>query len=285
MSSIVMYGNEFHGHIENGLAPEQFKYRFLVEGDSWMDRSAMFHTSLLQCLAPEFDKAFEDVMFVNISMFGDTLRRMGDLAQDDFSNWLNTRFPWKFDAILLSAGGNDFIDAARDPDPGVGILIDHAHRPLPAHGHQCVNRDAVGELIVRWMDPNFQRIYDVVQSSRFHADTPIFVNNYDVPTARNAPAFPGGKAWLYEAYNKNSIPPALWPDLTGSIFNDLQTTIAGWTFARPNVLTVPTDGVLSAAAEGSTGNSGDWLNEIHPNALGWRKLAKVWHTRIKQVLD
>ena len=55
MSSIVMYGNEYFGQIDNGLTPAHFKYRFLVEGDSWMDRSSMFHTSLLQCLAPEFE--------------------------------------------------------------------------------------------------------------------------------------------------------------------------------------------------------------------------------------
>lgn len=284
MASIIMYGNEFLGQIDNGLAPEQFKYRILVEGDSWMDRSSMFHTSLLQCLAPEFDKRFEDVMFVNISMFGETLRRIGSQAQDDFSSWLNDDLAWKFDAVLLSAGGNDFIDAARDPPAGLGILRNYTNQPLPASGQQCVNRDAVGELVSRWLDPNFQRIYDVVRSSRFHFDVPIFINNYDTPTARNAPAFNGGKAWLYEAYKKNKIPPDLWPDLTRSIFNDVQTTIAGWTIGRSDVFTVPTDGTLSAAADGTVDSNADWLNEIHPNASGWRKLAKVWHVRLKEVL-
>lgn len=57
MSSLVIYGNEFAGHIENGLVPQSFKYRFLAEGDSWMDRSAMFSTSLLQQLAPRWTRA------------------------------------------------------------------------------------------------------------------------------------------------------------------------------------------------------------------------------------
>ena len=52
MPSHVLYGNEFDGHLENGLTPQFFKYRILAEVDSWMDRSAMFHTSLLQKLAP-----------------------------------------------------------------------------------------------------------------------------------------------------------------------------------------------------------------------------------------
>jgi hypothetical protein len=213
MSSIVMYGNEYPGKIKDGLIPAHFKYRFLVEGDSWMDRSSMFHTSLLQCLAPEFDKTFEDVMIVNISMFGDTMRRMSGQATKDFSSWLNDDLPWKFDAILLSAGGNDFIDAARDPAPGLGILKNLAAQPaepIPPSGHDCIDRAAVAKLVT-FLDFHFGRLYDVVQNSRFHANTPIFVNNYDTPTARFAPANAGGKAWLAESYQKNSIPTHLWP--------------------------------------------------------------------------
>jgi hypothetical protein len=73
-------------------------------------------------------------------------------------------------------------------------------------------------------------------------------------------------------------------DLTDSFFNEVQTTIAGWANGRPNVFTVPTDGTLTPAAPGSTGSNGDWLNEIHPNASGWHKLAAVWHAKLKDVL-
>lgn len=284
MSSIVMYGNEYFGQIDNGLTPAHYKYRILVEGDSWMDRSSMFHTSLLQCLAPEFDKTFEDVMFINVSMFGDTMRRMGGQATEDFASWLNDDLGWRFDAVLLSAGGNDFIDAARDPAAGEGILKDFAKHPQPASGHNYIDRNAVGELVTRWLDPNFKRFYEVVRNSRFHADTPIFLNNYDTPTARYAPAFQGGRSWLEEAYNTNHIPAHMWPDATDSIFNDVQTTIAGWTVGRANVHIVPTDGTLTPAAAGTTGSDGDWLNEIHPNASGWHKLAKVWHAKLKEIL-
>jgi hypothetical protein len=284
MASVVMYGNEYFGQIDNGLTPAHFKYRFLVEGDSWMDRSSMFHTSLLQCLAPEFDATGEDVMFVNIAMFGDTMRRMGSQATEDFASWLNDDLGWTFDAVLLSAGGNDFIDAAREPAAGKGILHDFAKYPQPISGHDSIDRNAVGELVSQWLDPNFKRFYEVVRNSHFHADIPIFLNNYDTPTARNAPAFPGGKAWLHEAFTKNSIPQSFWPDLTDSIFNDVQTTIAGWAFGRDKVFTVPTDGVLTPSAAGSTGSDADWLNEIHPNAVGWTKLAKVWHAKLKEVL-
>ncbi len=288
MSSLVIYGNEFNGHVQNGLNPANFKYRFLAEGDSWMDRSAMFHTSLSQALAANFDAQGDDVLFIIIAMFGDTLRRMGEQASGDFRMWLRTDFPaWKFDAILLSAGGNDFIDAARNPDPGMGLLKNMAALAgtalAPATGHDCVRADAVAALVTGYLDPNFTALYNVVQNSR-HADVPIFLNNYDTPVARNAPAFPGGRAWLYEAYCKNNIPPALWPDLTDSIFNEVQTTIAGWAMGHHNVFSVPTDGTLVPAKASDSGSSGDWLNEIHPNRSGWAKLAVVWREAIQKVL-
>ena len=134
-------------------------------------------------------------------------------------------------------------------------------------------------LVTTYLDPNFARIHDLIQNSR-HADVPIFLNNYDTPTARNAPAFPGGRAWLFDACTQNSIPTALWPDLTDSLFNDIQTTIASWTTGRPNVFTVPTDGTLIPADALAPGSSNDWLNEIHPNQSGWKKLAIVWRDRI-----
>lgn len=283
MSSLVIYGNEFTGHMDNGLAPEFFKYRLLAEGDSWMDRSAMFHTSLLQILAPKMDDAGDDVLIINLSRFGDTMRRIGDCVDGDFKQWINTAFSWKFDAILLSAGGNDFIDAARDPDAGQGIIKNLAVEPLPTLGRDCLNRNAVNTLLTEYLNPSFSALYNEVQSSR-HAGIPIFLNSYDTPTARHAPAFPGGHSWLYEAYVKNGIPSNLWPDLTNSIFADVQTTIAGWASGRNKLYCVPTNNMLVAATPGTAGSSGDWLNEIHPNASGWNKLAEVWQKAIKKVL-
>lgn len=283
MSSVVIYSREFERYQDGGLAPEQFRYRFLVEGDSWMERSAAGSVSLPQYLARTFDAHGQDVLIINLAMFGDTMRRIGECLNTDFTAWVRTAFAWKFDAILLSAGGNDFIDAARDPGPGKGILRNMAGQPLPANGHECVNKAAVSKLIVKYLDPNFARLYRVVQDSR-HAGTPILLNSYDTPVARNAPAFRGGKSWLYEAYIKNAIAPSLWGDLTDGIFNDVQTTIAGWATGRGNVHLVPTDNKLTPAVVDSVGSSGDWLNEIHPNEAGWRKLAPVWRKAIEDVL-
>ncbi len=283
MSSLVLYGNEFDGHLENGLTPQFFKYRILAEGDSWMDRSAMFHTSLLQKLAPKMDTAGDDVLIINLARFGETMRRMGDCADREFRLWINTAFDWKFDALLLSAGGNDFIDAARDPDAGQGILKNLAGASLPPRGRDCLDHDAVDRLVAGYLAPGFAALYAEVQTSR-HAGLPIFLNLYDTPVARNAPAFPGGRSWLYEAYVKNSIPPQLWPDLTSGIFAEVQTAVSGWASGRSGLHCVRTNGTLAAADPDAQGDSGDWLNEIHPNGSGWKKLAGVWQKALKKVL-
>ncbi len=284
MASRIVNSVDFDQLLNIGqINPHAYRYRFLVEGDSWMDRSSAIHPSLLASLAPAFDALHEDVLFINLSRFGDTLRRIRDCMGDDFQQWLTTPMGWRFDAILLSVGGNDFIDAARDTPPGRGILKDLAGQPVPPSGHDCVHRDAVAALVNQWLDPSFRDLYDLVQGSQY-ADIPIFLNGYDTPTARNAPASPGGRTWLFEAYQKNSIPQPLWDDLTGSIFNDIATTVAGWNMGRPNVYPVPTVGQLIPAAAGSMGSDEDWLNEIHPNRRGWGKLAVVWHQAIKGVL-
>lgn len=280
MSSLVIYGNEFAGHIDNGLVPQSFKYRFLAEGDSWMDRSAMFSTSLLQQLAPAMDAGGDDVLIINVAMFGDTMRRIGDCAKRDFKMWVNTQFNWKFDGLLLSAGGNDFIDAARDPGPGQGILRDFSPNPIPANGRDCLNPTAVQALTTQYMDPCFAKLYQVVQSSR-HANVPIFLNCYDTPTARNAPAIRNGRSWLFDSFVKNNIPPGYWHDLTDEIFKDVRATVEAWAYPRNNLILVPTCGTLTPAVAGETGSSNDWLNEIHPNESGWQKLAKVWQQTIK----
>lgn len=284
MFSKAIYSRDFAAEINQGtLAPEQFKYRFLVEGDSWMDRSSIVQASLPLALAKAFDDAGEGALFINLSSFGDTMRHISDSLNDELLQWINHQFSWTFDALLFSAAGNDFIDAALDPPPGQGLLRLTDPAAPPRTAADCFVPDSVGKLIDQFLDPNFKKFYDTVRASR-HGDMPIFLNSYDIPTARNAPAVSGRKAWLFEAYKKNQTPPTLWQDVTERIFIDVEATVAGWTQNRDDIFRVPTVNILLPAAAGTTGSSGDWLNEIHPNKAGWAKLAKVWRQEIKRVL-
>ena len=281
-TSIALYGHEFGNAVANGgLMPGEFRYRILAEGDSWMERSSALTASLPDYLAAEMEQHGEPTLIIKLAMFGDTMRRIGETVSGEFGGWIADM---GFDAILLSAGGNDFIDAARDPDPGQGLLRDMHGQPPPANGYDCVRQDALATLVTGYLDPNFKALYDAVRGSLLNADTPIFLNNYDTPVARNAPAPPGTRAWLFDAYTKNGIAPGLWADLTDGLFNDIQATIAGWATDRTGIHGVPTDGRLTPANPAATGDSGDWINEIHPNKAGWRKLAPVWYRTIRDVI-
>lgn len=279
--SVAIYGSEFPRHIDQGLAPEQFRWRFLAEGDSWMERSSAFTASLPDYLAREMEAAHEPTLIVNLALFGDTMRRIGEVVEGDFAQWVNFM---AFDAILLSAGGNDFIDAARDPDPGQGLLRDLRGQPQPSDGYDCVRPDALRRLVEQYLEPNFRRLYDAVRASAVNAGTPIFLNSYDTPVARPAPAPPGTRAWLHAAYVKNGIDASLWPRLTAGIFDDLDRAIVGWGSGRTGVHVVPTRGTLAGADPAAAGDSGDWINEIHPNRSGWKKLAPVWRQTIRSVI-
>lgn len=108
MASRVVSSVDFDQLVDTGqLIPNHFKYRFLVEGDSWMDRSSPIKPSLLERLPPEFDARHEDALFINLSHFGDTMRRIRECMGREFKLWLRTQFSWKFDAILLIMGGLD----------------------------------------------------------------------------------------------------------------------------------------------------------------------------------
>jgi lysophospholipase L1-like esterase len=274
MKSVVITGQRYLVRPEEADQHGPFDRTYLAEGDSWMDASALVQGSLPFFLAQEFNKRGKVNLIINISTAGQTLQRISETMSGDYLWWLQQL---RYDGILFSAGGNDFIDAARDAPPGKGLLADMQGLPLPADGHDCVRLQALGQLVDDYLEPNFEAMYQALRMSVRNADTPMYLNSYDTPVARNAPAVPGlAGPWLWEAYRRNHIDPSLWTSLTQGLFADIRGQIEGWTLGRSGVQVVPTTGLLTPAAADSTGSDGDWKNEIHPNASGWRKQARVW---------
>lgn len=273
MTSIAIQGKRYLIKPEEADRFGPFQRTFLAEGDSWMDASAWNQGSLPEFLAREYNRMRRTNLIVNIATSGHTLTRMVDMMQGDFVWWLEQQ---RYDGILFSAGGNDFIDAARDAPPGQGLLRDLRGQPRPATGYECVRQQGLSDLVA-YLDKNFAAIYDALRRSGKNGDTTLYLNCYDAPTARDAPAIRDiAGPWLYEAYTKNGIDPSLWAELSAGLFSDIRKTIEGWTQGRSGVIAVPTQGLLQPAVPGSTGDSGDWVNEIHPNKAGWRKQVQAW---------
>ncbi len=274
MTSVVITGQRYRTKPEEADKLGPFQCTFLAEGDSWMDVSAWRQGSLPEFLVRAYNKLGQDKLVINISTSGHTLTRIVDMMNDDFVWWLKQ---FTYDGILFSAGGNDFIDAARDAPPGQGLLHDLRGQPMPTKAYDCVRQVALRQLVDDYLNPNFERIYQAVRRSAKNADTPIYLNAYDTPTARDAPAIRDiAGPWLYTAYNTNGIAPALWPDLTAGLFADIKRTIDAWALGRTGVVVIPTTGLLQQADPDSSGESGDWINEIHPNESGWRKQVAAW---------
>jgi lysophospholipase L1-like esterase len=275
MTSIAIKGSRYLVKPEEADRFGPFDRTFLAEGDSWMDASAWNQGSLPEYLARGYNSQQQSKLIINISTSGHTLTRMVDMMQGDFAWWLDQQ---TYDGILLSAGGNDFIDAARDAPPGQGLLLDLRGKPMPATGYACVRQDAL-QALVKHLNKNFNTLYKALRKSGKNAKTPIYLNCYDTPVARDAPAIRGiAGPWLHTAYTRNGIDPALWPHLTAGLFADIKTTIEGWASApgRKGVVVVPTTGLLTPADPASSGDSGDWVNEIHPNHSGWKKQVPAW---------
>ena len=70
-------------------------------------------------------------------------------------------------------------------------------------------------------------------------------------------------------------------DIIGRYFSSLLEHGAN---PLPNFHVVDTRGTLQRSALGTTGNDGDWLNEIHPNRGGYDKLAGLFSAAVRTQL-
>lgn len=279
MAAVVVTASDYLRDPAGVESQGPFRWRLLAEGDSWLDRSTPLAGSLPQHLARALDQRGQSTLIINLAQGGDTLRRITAVMNGPLAWWLEQ---FRYDAILFSAGGNDLIDAALDPPAGQGILRNMAGRPTPVDVQDCIRQAALELLLEGYLSFNFSTVHQAIRAGR-NAATPLLLNCYDTPTARSAPAAPGVGPWLYKAYRKNDVAPVLWPALTDALFRRLRHAIGSWCTGRSALHAVPTAGVLLPAPPGSTGNSGDWANEIHPNAAGWKKQAAVWADTLQAV--
>lgn len=256
----------------------------LAEGDSWFDLFTplpLREANLLEALRLPGRSAIVDCA------------RIGDTAAAIAGGWqaaatVDLLDDTPFDAILLSAGGNDLksifaarlasevIEARRHAQPAAR-LKSRAREALAARDpiHDVV--DAIGRFV------------QLRDGSRRNARTPIVLHGYDVFQPRPAPPRVIGlagprDAWIWPILRRAGLDDTEMLDevrqVLGTLDDALRRAVAGW----PEVHLVRQVGTLAPAPAGSNGPAGDWADEIHPSEQGFRKLAALWNPLLQSLL-
>ncbi len=277
--SVVPWDNVDSG--ENTSDPYDVLYdnRILAEGDSWFSMGGMPTSNLL------FSMKFKRfTIIVNCARPGDTIRRIGTIARNpNLRQAMSRKHGYAWDAVLLSGGGNDLID---DVDKIV-MKFTKIHSD-PAN--YC-NQDELAKTL-QSVEKGYRRIIDLRDATGSSCKgKPVVTHTYDWMTPRNSPArfFPFRMLgpWIYPVLVKAKVPESQWNAISDYLVDALRHTIRG--LARgpeklPDFHVVNTQDTITPAALGETGESGDWMNEIHPGADGYKKLATKIARRVRRYL-
>ncbi|MEP7183237.1 MAG: SGNH/GDSL hydrolase family protein [Betaproteobacteria bacterium] len=251
-----------------------YRWRLLAEGDSWFTLGGLPTSNLLFTL--EFPA---NAIVVNCALPGDTIRHMAEIAANrELQAAFSARFGYRWDAILLSGGGNDLIDRVRD------ILLPPPRRAAPvADPADYCDEAAIASLLAD-VTAGYRSIVALRDAPGSPcAGAPIVTHTYDWVTPRSAPArfvlVPAKGPWLQPALTAAKVPKKDWLAVSDYLVGRLGDAIAALDAAAPAGLpafhVVDTRGTLSRATLGATGVSNDWMNEIHPTADGYGKLAAL----------
>jgi hypothetical protein len=280
-----------------------FGRRLLAEGDSWFTIGSL---NLPQASNVLFKLEFEQShVIVNCAYPGDTLQHMVDHVHDPYFDRLlrRPRFASYWEALLISAGGNDLIDAVRVPPVDAkGWPIPADRRLLLTPAEAAANASASAAAASHVSDAGWDRLAAYLHANFAElvarrdqgpsASRPIFLHTYAVPTVRPAGTVGSPQGWLYPACVTAGVPEPLWQGVAEELFERLRRLLlgladgSGQAHALPHVhvfdsAALPT---IQRAAPGSMGKSGDWINEIHLSPAGCGKMGRPFGAFIDGVL-
>jgi hypothetical protein len=281
-----------------------YGWRLLAEGDSWFTVSTpnvVIADNLLRNL--EFTQT---TAVVNCAYPGDTLRKIIELDKDKrFSFLVNhpTRGR-RWSGLLISAGGNDLIDAVQVPpkDAG-GTATPLAMRLLktPAEVAAAADKasdprsyvsDAGWATFAHYFAKNFKKLVALRDKTNLNRGRPLMLHTYAVPTARPAGVVTSPNGWLYPALVAYGVPGFVQQGVTQLLFERFRALLMSFdgqsgdanATQQVHVYDSAKKVTLVNAAPGTTGPSGDWINEIHLTTDGYFKLGKLMGPWVESVL-
>jgi lysophospholipase L1-like esterase len=268
------------------LLPEKLVY---AEGDSWFDKFTpipMSGTNLLDAIRTPFLTAVVDVAHI-----GDEAR---DMVRGHQARQTKAMFNlFDFGAILLSAGGNDLKNVFADLFAAKAMADEGVASPFQP---QDLDRLATPSTFTEFFAEvvrNIGRFVDLRNAARSAVtrQAPIFLHGYDYlqPRPAGATIFAGSRIgrgpWLHPALVAAGLDDAQMRSTADAIVDELNRQLAAVIAPLDNVHVIDSRGLLIPAAAGSTGDDADWLDEIHPNAAGFTKLARNrWDVPLSRAL-
>lgn len=251
--------------------PEKLVY---AEGDSWFDKFTPIPatgTNLLDAIRTPFLTAVVDAAHI-----GDEASEIVNGHQARQTQAMFDMF--KFDAILLSAGGNDlknlFADrfkaraAAMPGQPWTKAELDELANPASY-------KDYFDKVIA-----DLQKFVGFRDKGKMTAGAPILVNGYDYlqPRPAGAAIFAGTKLgrgpWLHPVMKAAGLSDDEMRATADAVVDELHRQLFTLCNGNPRMFLVDQRGLLRPAKAGSTGPDADWMDEIHPNEQGFEKLAR-----------
>ncbi|MHB1084933.1 MAG: hypothetical protein ACYCZA_08840 [Thiobacillus sp.] len=268
------------GSSDSSVDPDDpfYDWRLLAEGDSWFTMGAIPSSNLLFELRMK-----KRTVVLNLGYPGDTISHVSQLSTNtEFTRRLvhpNWASDWT--ALLISGGGNDLIDQAAD------IILSTPIGTGKKAAHY-VDADRL-ETFTEGVKAGYRTIVALRDSDGSpNKGKPIVVHTYDYPTPRPSPAtflvVPITKPWMYPVFERYQVPKSMRIKVSDILLDALADTLVELGKELPAFHVVDTRNTLERADIDARGNSGDWLNEIHPNGNGYRKIANKLAAKLHRLL-
>ena len=279
--TVVSWDDILDDPVHPGVDPAFYNQFILAEGDSWFTLAGIPTSNLLWSM--RFHKR---TMIVNCGRPGDTIKCMSDIENNrNFRQALMDK-DIKWDLVLMSGGGNDLIDQAKD------VIKNKNERGVerPQNIADYCDQQALDNLISRIQD-GYKRIFAFKASQRDAQaqEKPVVLHTYDYATPRNAPArfftVPVLGPWLFKAMRAADVHKDDRNALTDYLIDHLAQGLLALADQSKKIHVVDTRGLLIRASQDADGEDGDWINEIHPDHDGYSKIAKQIDITTSELLN
>ena len=268
------------------LASGSYERVLLCEGDSWFDiwtPAPLHEPNLLDAL-----RTCRRSLLVDTSHVGDTAKEMATEPRAAYT--LNLLNEFKFDALLLSAGGNDLKNAFKEMFIQV-IVLTKKKLAVPKYLASITAHPSKAEATFEEVVGYIASWINLRQKSKLNRDTPVVLHGYDYLQPRPAPA----RAWV----NGLGVSgPWIYPTLLGAgksdaemrqiakeVIDTLNKLLASRVGSLPGVHLLDTRRTLTLAEPKTKRASNDWMDEIHATPDGWAKLAAAaWNPILAKIL-